>query len=128
MTSPKPRRRAGEPRPNIFVDLDGVTCVRVPLANCHETALLWKIDYDRLKAAGLSSYWYYASNGRGLRYVSAKRPGFGLLRVARLVLEEEAGFEVRCANHDRLDLRRPNLYVARNPYSHATHASDELSA
>jgi hypothetical protein len=123
MTSPKPRRRTGEPRSTTFVDSAGVTCVRVPLANTHESAILRKVDYDRLKAAGLSSFWDLNGNGSGSFYVRAKRPGFGKLMVARLVLQaNEMGTVVRYANGDRLDLRLSNLYVASNPYSEVSPA------
>jgi hypothetical protein len=78
---------------------------------------LWKVDWDRLKAAGLSSYWDLNGNGGGNFYPRAKRPGFGKLMPARLVLEAPEGSVVRYHNRDPLDLRRPNLYVTDNPYS-----------
>jgi hypothetical protein len=123
MTTYKPRRRSAAPRLTTFVDADGVTCIRVPLANTYESAILWKADYDRLKAAGLSSYWCLNGNGHGGFYVRAKRPGLSYLMVARLVLDEPEGAIVRYANGDRLDLRRPNLYIARDPYAAQAAAS-----
>ena len=136
MTSPihpsplKPRRprRTTEPRPIYFTDEHGIPCVRMPLAGTDLTAILWQIDYERLKRAGLSNYWTANRSGAGNIYVRAKRSGMGLLMVARMVLEGPEGElsqVVRYANGDRLDLRRPNLYVTVNPYASAR-ARDKL--
>lgn len=112
-------RRTAKPQPTYFIDEHGIPCVRMPLASTDLTAILWQIDYERLKRAGLSSYWTANRSGAGIPYVRAKWPDMGYMMVARMILEGSEGEVVRYANGDRLDLRRPNLYIATSAYASA---------
>lgn len=117
MTTPRTRARSVEPRSQSFTDEHGRICVRVPLANSSASAIIWLVDYERIKSAGVSGFWQLNSDGRGFSYVRAKRPGLGnKIKVARAVMgnfdDERA---VRYHNGNRLDLRRPNLYFTEHP-------------
>lgn len=98
-------------RPFSFSDEIGVACVSVPLAHTDATAIIWKIDYDRIKALGVSPNWRIEEASPGLKEaVVSRHPTLGLLSIANAVLASESGHrKVRHINGDQLDVRRPNL-------------------
>lgn len=94
-------------------DDKGKRIALVPLTRSGRPAVIFEEDYDMLVAMGVSPLWHHNSNGKGLSYVRARIPyqERTLFTVARLVLGVGKRKVVKHRNGDRLDLRRPNLYV-----------------
>lgn len=97
----------------LFADECGVPCMSVPIGHRDETAIVWKTDYDRLIAAGVSPHWRTISQPRTTpRQLISDHPGLGRLSIAQVVLSEAADCRmVRHLNGDELDVRRSNLSV-----------------
>lgn len=94
----------------LFEDEFGVTCVSVPLADDERTAMIWKCDFDRLRAAGVEQHWDLHESKPGHQYVRCIHPGLGRLSVGQLVCAEQPdNHSIHYLNGDRLDLRRSNL-------------------
>jgi hypothetical protein len=99
--------------PEFTTDADGQQLVHVALANSSLRATLYADDYRRLTDAGFSRHWQHAKDGRGNAYatLSAYSPEGvdGLVPVARLIIQAEAGKSVRYADGNPLNLRTENL-------------------
>lgn len=91
----------------------------VPLAGGRGMARLDAEDYLRLRAAGISDQWMLnaGKHGKGPAYVRCAvrgKPGEAAT-VARLIVNAPKGRIVRYRNDDRMDLRRQNLFIERDP-------------
>lgn len=94
-------------------DADGLRLAHVALANSQQRATLYAEDFERLMAAGFSSYWQYTEDGRGGAYPTLSaftREGQSrVVPVARLIVGAGHGERVRASDGRTLNLRRENL-------------------
>jgi hypothetical protein len=105
--------------PTHFTDENGRACVRVPLARCTLSAILYAEDYDRLIVGGISANWSFNYSGRnGHGYVRVKVPGANTIVVARLVAGASFKRAVRYRHGNPLDLRLDNLRMVKGGRSH----------
>jgi len=94
------------------LDPDGRTVVGVFLKNACKTVWLYSEDYERIiKTYGISS-WRMNSAGNGFSYVRTKYQGENVM-VARLVLGDLHGANVRLKDKNPCNLRRDNLFYGR---------------
>lgn len=112
-----------KPRATIFeTTACGKLLALVPLAGDRGMARLDAEDYRRLRAAGVSDQWTLnaGKRGSGTVYVRCMLAGQAgqrgnLATVARLIVNAPKNLIVRYRNGDRLDLRRQNLTIERDP-------------
>ena len=120
----KPKLR---PSPVRTTDEHGTAIVRVPVDRYgHRWAILEAVDFDRLRAQGISPTWFFnraapTASPCQLAYVKAHATNATgrLIMVARTILEAGPGERVEYVTSDRLDLRRSNIrltsgYAKRN--------------
>lgn len=101
---------------------DGEEVVYVPLANRAVECRLFKEDYDRLMALGLSPNWCLNDAGTGQVYVRAALDVRGnLITIARVMAGVGHGERVQYRDWDALNLRSDNLHVTRG-YARRTDA------
>jgi hypothetical protein len=98
-------------------DRDGARIVRVSLANCQATAKLFEVDYEALRAEGITDQWCFNHNGRKHYYVRAYHSGVRgqLITIARKIAKASCGIRVLYADGDRLNLRADNLRFDKKP-------------
>lgn len=102
-----------------FIDGDGVSCLRVILAQHQGTAEIDRETFERLMATGVSPYWHLNEPGSRGSYGQVKshhsKRGTVILAREALRLSKGDGLRACFRNGNRTDLRRSNLYAEPNP-------------
>lgn len=97
------------------IDHDKKRIALVSILGKDKPAKLFVEDYEALIKAGYTDKWVLNDSGNGYCYVrcSATKQLGNTETIARLILGLPRGFQVKYRDHDRLNLRRDNLVLAK---------------